>query len=81
MSAKEVERRASPDRADEYRETVRETTSSIEVTRPAKGGYHWSIKLYGYPDALDELVDKTERIDSKLRERFKGELSGPAGAE
>jgi len=60
---------------------VRETTDSIEVTRSAKGGYHWSIKLYGYPDALDELVEKAERVDKRLRERFKEEPSGPAGAE
>lgn len=81
MSAKEIERRASRDNPDEYRETVRETTDSIEVTRSAKGGYHWSIKMYGYPEALDELMEKAERIDRKLRERFKGELSGPTGAE
>jgi len=71
----------SPENPDQYRETVRETSDSIEVTRSAKGGYHWTIKMYGYPETLDELVEKVGRIDGKLRERFKGELSGPAGPE
>jgi len=74
MAPKEIERRVNPENPGEFTERVRETTDSIEVTRSAKGKYHWSIKAYSYPDELEGTVDKIDQIDKLLRQKFRGEL-------
>lgn len=74
MAPKEIERRVNPENPNEYKELVRETTDSVELIRSAKGKYHWSIKLYGYPEETEGLVEKAARIDQSLKERFKGEI-------
>ena len=51
-------------------ELARETRSSIEVTRNAKGDYQWCIKIYW--DSINEIAPTRdiEGIDADLRRRF-----------
>lgn len=46
----------------------RETRSSIELKRNAKGSYEWTVKVY-YENHHDALAD-LEYIDKELRERY-----------
>jgi hypothetical protein len=52
---------------------ARETRSSLELTRNAKGDYQWVIKAY-YDGTVDGEEDaatsRVERIDTKLREMY-----------
>ena len=47
----------------------RETRSSIELTRNARGEYHWVIKIYfdGSADEADDTLMRLRQIDLDLR--------------
>lgn len=51
----------------------RVNTSSIELSRSAKGEYSWHIKNYyeGFVDA-DRAIDEVKHIDEALRDTFLG---------
>lgn len=52
---------------------AREATSSIEVTRDAKGSYGWKVKVYFDGSELNGYVDplvRIQRIDANLRETY-----------
>lgn len=46
---------------------ARETRSSIELTRNAKGDYQWSIKAYFDEGHEDDALGMLEAIDGTLR--------------
>lgn len=71
MGSSETKRTGS---TDNYEETVREATDSVEVTRSARGKYHWSIKVYGYPGDMNSVVSRAFHLDATLRACFKGEI-------
>jgi hypothetical protein len=48
----------------------RETRSSVELTRNAKGDYQWSIKVYGEDDGLEAALNTAKAIDHKLRQAY-----------
>ncbi len=48
----------------------RETTSSIELTRNAKGDYQWCCKIYFELGQEDEALGRLSTIDAALRVRF-----------
>lgn len=54
----------------EILELSRETRSSIEVSRNAKGEYAWKLKLYLEDGAEGDALDRLSRIDDELRVRF-----------
>ena len=53
----------------------RETRSSVELTRNAKGDYQWSIKLYldSNDDAdFESALERLETVDATLRTVYLG---------
>ena len=48
----------------------RETNSSIELTRNAKGDYQWSIKLYAEGGDTAQVVETLRLVDADLRDCF-----------
>jgi hypothetical protein len=40
----------------------------VTLTRGAKGGYQWEIRLYG--DAKDEVLAEIKKIDEQLRTSY-----------
>lgn len=59
----------------------RESTSSIEVTRNAKGDYQWVLKRYydadgqspeGFLATDAQALEDIKRIDAELRQHFLG---------
>ena len=51
-------------------ELARETHSSIEVTRNAKGDYQWVLKRYYEDGAEDYALAQLKLIDVELRRAF-----------
>lgn len=53
-------------------ETIRESRSSIELSRDAKGDYRWSIKLYfdAQEDDETQVIAQIARLDGRLRDGF-----------
>lgn len=50
----------------------RDTRSSIELTRNAKGDYQWSIKRYydQNADESDDAIRDLEHVDTELRRAY-----------
>lgn len=48
----------------------RETPSSVEVTRNAKGDYQWSIKVYCEVGMETFAAEKAVRVDDLLRQQY-----------
>lgn len=77
-----------PDTTDPTAELARESRSSIELSRDAKGVYRWTIKLYfeaGLTDAENEPDGEMPRAmrllhstDTNLRNLY---AAGPGGTE
>ena len=59
----------------ELAELQRETRSSIELERTAKGEYKWTVKRYYESDQPTEALSEIKYIDAKLRDEYlpKGE--------
>jgi hypothetical protein len=53
-------------------EVARESRSSIELSRDAKGVYRWDIKIYFDAQEDDEngVVEQVRRLDARLRRLF-----------
>lgn len=49
---------------------ARETRSSIELTRNAKGDYQWTVKLYVEDGAEDAALATLAQIDATLRATY-----------
>lgn len=47
----------------------REATSSIELSRDAKGAPRWSIKLYGERSEMASVLEEVLALDQTLQER------------
>lgn len=45
---------------------------SIEITRGQRGGYGWSIKVYGAD--VDEILARIIEIDLRLRDTYASEV-------
>ena len=59
--------------AETVRVLDRETRSSIELTRNARGDYQWCLKLYVEDGREAEAQPVLERLDQQLRSSFLGE--------
>ncbi len=54
----------------DLQQLARETRSSIEVTKNARGEYQWVVKVY-FEDGYDlKALDTCFDIDSRLRSHF-----------
>lgn len=50
---------------------TRESRSSIELHRDAKGAYSWTIKAYsGSPFPIDDILDDIQIVDESLRLKY-----------
>lgn len=55
---------------------INERTDSIKLSRTSKGLYSHEIKIYynGTDTNPNEIIEKIDNIDKKLKETFKGDV-------